>query len=100
VKAICRYSVFAVVGLLLSGCASKEPAVVADTLYFGGPIVTVNGAQPSAKAVAVKDGKILAVGAKAKLEKAHKHAATKMVDLAGRTLVPGLIDGYAHVGYC
>jgi hypothetical protein len=74
--------------------AAAQPA---DTIYTGGDIVTVNDAQPSAEAVAVKDGRILAVGTKADIEKAHKGAATKLVDLAGRTLVPGLIDGHAHV---
>jgi predicted amidohydrolase YtcJ len=68
----------------------------ADTIYAGGDIVTVNDAQPSAEAVAVKDGRILAVGTRADVESAHKGAATRMVDLAGRTLVPGFIDGHAH----
>ena len=96
-KTIYRCSAFVVVGLLLSGYVSKEPAVVAETIYFGGSIVTVNDAQPTAEAVAVKDGKILAVGRKAEIEKAHKGTTTIMVDLEGLTLVPGLIDGHAHV---
>jgi len=73
------------------------PAQTADTIFTGGDIVTVNDAQPTAEAVAVKDGKILAVGARADVEKNHKGAATKVVDLAGRTLTPGFIDGHAHV---
>ena len=47
-------------------------AQAADTIYTGGDIVTVNDAQPTAEALAVKDGKILAVGARAEVEKAHK----------------------------
>ena len=39
-----------------------EPAQPADTIYVGGDIVTVNDAQPTAEALAVKDGKIVAVG--------------------------------------
>ncbi len=46
---------------LMPDCASR--AQVADTIYTGGDIVTVNDRQPAAEAVAVKDGKILAVGA-------------------------------------
>ncbi len=46
--------------------------------------------------MAVKDGKIVAVGARAEVEKTHKGAATRVVDLAGRTLVPGFVDGHAH----
>ena len=59
-KTIYRYSVCAVVGLLMSGCALKEPAVVADTLYFGGPIVTANDGN---EALAVLDDPAQAVGA-------------------------------------
>src|SRR5690606_20888963 len=66
-------------------------------IYTGGDIVTVNDAQPTAEAVAVKDGRILAVGARADLEAAHKGPATRVVDLAGRTLVPGFVDAHAHI---
>ncbi len=79
-----------------SGCKPSGSTVVADAIYAGGPIVTMNDAQPNAEALAVKDGKILALGAKADIEKAHKRAATKVVDLAGKTLMPGFIDGHAH----
>ncbi len=88
-----------------SGGTTSPPAsggaaqgAVADAIYSGGDIVTVNDAQPTAEAVAVRDGRIVAVGARADIERAHKGASTRMVDLAGRTLVPGLIDGHAHVG--
>ena len=84
------------VALLASGCAPSRPRVVADAIYFGGPIVTVNDAQPSAEALAVKDGKILALGSTADIEKAHRGETTTMVDLTGRTLMPGFIDGHAH----
>ena len=47
-------------------------ADAADTIYTGGDIVTVNDAQPTAEALAVKDGKILAVGTRAEVEQAHK----------------------------
>ena len=81
---------------MLAACAPKVPAVVADTLYFGGPIVTVNDAQPSAEALAVEDGRILAIGRKAEVETAHKGPTTKLVDLGGRTLATGFVDGHAH----
>ena len=68
--------------------ASAKPA---DVLYVGGAIVTVNDAQPNAEALAVKDGKIIAVGTRADVEQAHKGAATKIVDLAGKTLMPSFL---------
>jgi len=89
-----------------TGCSRKpvEPGVTqvsveqaADTIYTGGDVVTVNDAQPTAEAVAVKDGKILAVGSLADIEKAHRGDATQVVDLAGHTLAPGFVDAHAHV---
>jgi len=89
-----------------TGCSRKpvEPGVTqvsveqaADTIYTGGDVVTVNDAQPTAEAVAVKDGKILAVGSLADIEKAHRGDASQVVDLAGHTLAPGFVDAHAHV---
>jgi predicted amidohydrolase YtcJ len=82
-----------VLALATTAPAGAQPA---DVLYVGGDVVTVNDAQPTAGAVAVKDGRILAVGARAEIEKAHKGATTKAVDLAGRTLAPGFVDAHAH----
>ena len=47
---------------LAIGCTASAPREVAATIYTGGTIITVNDAQPTAGAIAVKDGKILAVG--------------------------------------
>jgi len=91
------FSVVLAFALLTPGCKASDPAVVADAIYIGGSIVTVNDAQPDAEALAIKDGTILAVGARAGIEEAHKGSTTRMVDLAGRTLMPGFIDGHAHV---
>jgi predicted amidohydrolase YtcJ len=81
----------------VSAPAGPAPDATADTIYAGGDVVTVNDAQPAAEAVAVKAGRILAVGTREALERAHRGPATAMVDLAGRTLVPGLIDSHVHV---
>jgi len=81
---------------LAAGCSKPQPEVVADTIYTGGDIVTVNDAKPTVEALAVKDGKIVAVGTRAEVEKAQKGAATRMVDLAGKTLLPSFIDAHSH----
>ena len=81
--------------LLLAGCQRSGPGT-ADAVYFGGPIVTVDEALPAAKAVAVRDGRIQAVGAVADLE-ALIGPNTERIDLDGRTLVPGFVDGHVHV---
>lgn len=81
---------------LASGCKPMSPAVVADTIYVGGDIITVNDAHPTAEALAIKNGRILAVGNRSQLERAHKGPATTVVDLAGKTLLPGFIDPHSH----
>ncbi len=90
---ICTFSLF-----LFAGCGPHDPdkAVTADSIYFGGRILTMNDAQRDAEAVAVKDGKIFAVGARAGIEKLHKGRKTRMIDLAGKTLLPGFFDAHSH----
>src|SRR5271169_1770933 len=80
------------------GCGTHAPdaANAADAIYFNGDIVTINDAQPSAEALAVKDGKVLMVGTRADIEKLHKGSATKMIDLGGKTLLPGFLDPHSH----
>ena len=68
---------------------------VADKVYRGGDIVTVNDAQPFAQAVAVKDGKILAVGTTEEVAK-FQGKTTEIVDLNGHALLPGFVDGHGH----
>ena len=79
-----------------SGAATLAAEQAADTIYVGGDIVTINDAQPTVEALAVKDGKILAVGARADIEAAHKSAATRVIDLGGKTLMPSFLDAHSH----
>ena len=70
-------------------------AAPADRIIRGGPIVTVNPAQPAAEAVAISGGRLVAVGPVAEVMKL-AGPATEVTDLAGRTLVPGFVDGHSH----
>jgi predicted amidohydrolase YtcJ len=85
----------AVCTFLIASC-DRAPIDAADTIYFGGDIVTMVDAQPSAEALALKGGAILAVGNRVDIEKAHMGEATKIVDLGGRTLLPGFLDAHSH----
>ncbi len=67
----------------------------ADQIYTNGAIITVTESQPEAEALAVKDGKIVAVGSRPEVLK-HQGPETLMVDLKGHTLVPGFVDGHSH----
>ena len=66
----------------------------ADRIFVG-TIITMDDAHPAAEAVAVAGGKIAAVGSKDDVM-AWKGASTEVVDLQGRTLVPGFLDGHSH----
>ncbi|MES2106210.1 MAG: amidohydrolase [Pseudomonadota bacterium] len=68
----------------------------ADTIFFNGRFHTVNREQPLAGVVAIKDGKFLAVGDMEEMQQ-HQTAATKMIDLQGRTAIPGLNDSHIHL---
>ncbi|ADN76317.1 Amidohydrolase 3 [Ferrimonas balearica DSM 9799] len=70
-----------------------EPA---DTLYRGGPILTMNDAQPRAEALAVKDGRILAVGTESEIQP-YIGAQTQVRELNGQALIPGFVDAHGHV---
>lgn len=92
-----RVIITAAVVVGLASCTrALSPEQTANVIYTGGDIITINDSQPTAEALAVKDGKIIAVGSKADVLK-HKASATKMVDLRGKTLLPGFIDAHGHV---
>ncbi len=67
-----------------------------DAIYFGGSILTMTGDTPRyAEAVAVRNGKIINVGSKTEVFRL-RNDRTRMVDLAGKTLLPGFIDAHGH----
>ena len=89
----------ATTALVLGACSKPgtAPATNGVTVYSGGDILTMAGREPAyAEALAVRDGKILAVGTRAEVAKAAGAGATQ-VDLAGKTLLPGFIDGHSHL---
>ena len=93
---------YVLLAILLVGFAScTQPTAktesAADTIYFGGDILTMEGNEAQyVEAVAVKNGKIILAGTKAEADKL-KGANTQMNDLKGKTLLPGFIDGHSHI---
>jgi predicted amidohydrolase YtcJ len=87
-------------GSLFACAAVAQPAATAagpaELIYSGGPILTMNDAAPSAEAVAVRGGRILALGTRAQME-ATRGPGTRMVNLEGRTMLPGFVDPHGHV---
>jgi predicted amidohydrolase YtcJ len=86
-------------GLLLSLSAAAQAlpaAVQADTVLYNGKIVTADKEFHIAQAVAIRDGKFIAVGTDREI-RALSGARTTSIDLQGRTVLPGLIDTHAHL---
>src|SRR5579864_4907439 len=66
-----------------------------DTALVNGKIITLDERSTVGEALAVRDGKIIAVGRSADI-RALAGPATRIVDLGGRTVIPGLIDSHMH----
>ncbi|NBR27097.1 MAG: amidohydrolase [Betaproteobacteria bacterium] len=80
-------------GLLCLGLSAQ--AGEADLILVNGKIVTVDDQFRMAQAVAIKGSRIVAVGKNADVRKAAA-AGAKVIDLKGRTVIPGLIDNHSH----
>jgi predicted amidohydrolase YtcJ len=72
--------------------AAAEPA---DLVLKNGKIVTLDPARPQAQALAARGGRIVAVGSDAEVAP-YVGQKTRVIDLAGRLAVPGLIEGHGH----
>ncbi len=70
-------------------------AETADLVIVGGKVITVEAAAPEAEAIAVRDGRIVAVGDRAEVD-AWRGENTIVIDLEGRVAVPGFIEGHGH----
>ena len=93
--------IFPLVCCLVAGLmTAPAPASDApDTIYSGGAIITMRGREPElVEALAVKDGRIACVGPLAEV-RAQAGPGTTMVDLRGKTLLPGFIDTHGHFVY-
>jgi predicted amidohydrolase YtcJ len=78
------------------GSSRQCRAKPADTVFTNGYVYTVNDRQPRAQAVAVRDGKIVYVGCN-QVALWLAGPKTKLVDLKGRMMMPGLQDGHTHL---
>jgi predicted amidohydrolase YtcJ len=81
----------ALVGLAACG----GPSETADLVLVNGKVVTVDEALPEAEAVAVRGDRIVAVGTSEQIGEL-VGSGTEVVDLAGRLVVPGFIEGHGH----
>jgi predicted amidohydrolase YtcJ len=88
--------VFSVLFVFSAGAQTPPTAAAADLIVTNGRIYTVDPSRPFVDAMAVRDGRIVFVGP-ARLAESYKGSATRVVDLDGRTVIPGMIDAHAHL---
>jgi predicted amidohydrolase YtcJ len=80
---------------VVGGCKKTAEGNMVDLVLVNGKVWTGNAAQPWAEAVAVRDGKICAVG-KTSDVRALAATGTKLVDCGGSLVLPGFIDSHTH----
>ena len=108
-----RRSALLLMMLTLIACQSSEPeditiaesvvastpaapsVEIADHVLTGGTVITVDVDPPEAEAIALKDGRILAVGPIDAIA-AHIGDSTEVIELDGRVVLPGFIEGHGH----
>lgn len=84
----------ALVALVAQAC-HRPPAATPDVVYYNARIITVDRTNAVREAVAVRNGRILQVGTTAAIKRLAA-PDTRMVDLGGKTVLPGFIDGHVH----
>lgn len=80
--------------LIFFSCENQSKKEKVDSLIINGNIYTVNNAFDQAQAFVVKDGKFIEIGSSDELLK--KYEADTVIDAAGKTILPGLIDAHCH----
>jgi predicted amidohydrolase YtcJ len=85
----------AVVILIANLSLGQSPRRLADVVVLHGHIYTVNARQPWAEALAIRHGKIIAVGTEREIN-AYRGVSTKVIDAKGRLVLPGFTDCHAH----
>lgn len=86
----------AVVAAVAAACTGPPEREPADLVVRGGVIHTVDARNPTAEALAVRDGRFVFVGGARGAER-WVGEATNVVELDGRAVIPGLIDGHVHL---
>jgi predicted amidohydrolase YtcJ len=87
-----RTSLLAVVALAAASPAWSQNA---DTILVNGKILTIDNKFSTREAIAIRDGRIMAVGSNSDVRK-QAGPKTRVIDLQGRTVIPGFIDSHIH----
>ena len=91
-RPVCRTLAF----LAMTAPAAVAAEAPADLVISGGTVITLDPAQPRARALAVRDGRVVRVGDEKDVE-ALVGPRTRRINAAGQTVLPGLTDAHVHV---
>lgn len=83
------------IAIVVTVAAAAQPAAPPDLVLYGGTVLTVDRSFSHAEAVAIAGDRILAVGTSAAM-RGLATSTTRLVDLAGTTVIPGLMDNHLH----
>ncbi len=83
------------ISMAFTGCSQPEKA---DLVITGGVVITADSLSPHAEAIAVRGNRIVAVGTEKEISRYVDPQSTKVIDAAGRTVMPGFNDAHAHFG--
>ena len=90
-----RHVLFAALALGSISTPAFAQAPAPDTILINGKIITLDGASSIAPAIAISGDKIAAVGSNEEIRR-RADSRTNIIDLGGRTVVPGLMDSHIH----
>jgi predicted amidohydrolase YtcJ len=87
----------ALAALLLVPASAPAKSKAADTVFLNGTVYTVDRCGTVATAIAVRDGKIIAVGSEKHMKRYISKKTTQVIDLKGKMVLPGFGDAHAHI---
>ncbi len=90
-----RYCLSCAAVIALAACQTREPVTPADLILHAAVVYTVDAARPKAEAVAIRGDRLVLVGSNDEAL-ALRGPATRVIDLRGATIVPGIEDAHGH----
>lgn len=90
-----RILLVAVCLALLWGCGGSREGPQAEQIYINGHILTMEDAFPEMEAMAVGGGRIVSIGSTEEISSLHPRA--EVIDLQGKTVMPGIIESHGHL---
>jgi predicted amidohydrolase YtcJ len=93
-----KYIIISLSIIFMATSSSNYKKEKADLVIINGKVLTIDKDNPVSEAVAVKGEKILAVGTSSQISRMIAEGRTKVIDAAGRLVIPGFNDAHVHFG--